>query len=154
MAEMIAVERRRPLADAQTALRGTDYQPTGEGKEPIRIDGTAFIRRMLEADIVAITETTARLKAARESADGQLRLQVREGDDLESDRRLWQADADAAEQVAERFAARLDEAAGELETVETAVVELGREFAGASALLAGAIDARAPPPRRPPQGAP
>jgi hypothetical protein len=36
----------------------------------------------------------------------------------------------------------------ELSGLETAIVELGRELAGASALIAGEIDAAAPPPVR------
>ena len=36
----------------------------------------------------------------------------------------------------------------ELSGLERAIVELGRELAGASALLAGEIDAAAPPPVR------
>lgn len=151
-ATMIAVERRRPLADAQTAIQGTEYRLSGEGADrpTIRIEGVAFIRRMLETDIAAVAATTARLQAAKASADGQLRLQTTEANDLETDRTKWQSDADSALRMAERFETRVTEAGAELAAVETAIVELGRELAGASALLVGTIDAQTPPPARAP----
>jgi len=149
-----AVERRRPLADAQTALRGGDYQFAGAGdaadRPTVRIEGVGFIRRMLEADIATITATTEKLKAAKKEADSQLELHKREAVDLDDDLAKWRSDAEAAARVADRFAARVAGAGTELAAVETAIVELGREFAGASALLVGAIDERAPPPVRPP----
>jgi len=157
-ATVVAVERRRPLADAQTALRGSDYQLAGSGdgadRPTIRIEGVAFIRRMLEADIAAITATTDKMKAAKTSADNQLQLQTQEAGDLDDDLTKWRSDAESAERVAERFEARVTDAGAELAAVETAIVELGRELAGASALLVGAIDERAPAPVRPPPAAP
>lgn len=155
IAEIVAVERRRPLADAQTAIRGSEYKLGGDADKgaTIRIDGIAFLRRMLESDIAAIASTRDRLRDARKSAESQLQLHLKEGQDLEADREAWQADADAAARVTERFADRLTEVGTELSAVETTVVELGRELAGASALLVDAIDSRAPPPRRPPAAA-
>jgi hypothetical protein len=155
-ATIVAVERRRPLADAQTALRGSDYQLAGEGADrpTIRIEGVAFIRRMLEADIAATTATTDKMKAAKASADKQLQLQTQEAGDLDDDLTKWRTDAESAERVAARFETRVTDAGTELAAVETAIVELGRELAGASALLVGAIDERAPAPVRPPPAAP
>jgi|694.fasta_scaffold26511_8 hypothetical protein len=155
-ATIVAVERRRPLADAQTALRGSDYQLAGEGADrpTIRIEGVAFIRRMLEADIAATTATTDKMKAAKASADNQLQLQTQEAGDLDDDLTKWRTDAESAERVAARFETRVTDAGTELAAVETAIVELGRELAGASALLVGAIDERAPAPVRPPPAAP
>jgi len=149
------VERRRPLADAQTALRGGDYQLAGDGADrpTIRIEGVGFIRRMLEADIATITATTEKMKAARKAADSQLALHAREAEDLDADLTKWRSDADSAADVSDRFEARLESARTELVAVETAIVELGRELAGASALLVGAIDERAPPPVRAPPAA-
>lgn len=109
---------------------------------------------MLETDIAAVAATTARLKAAKSSADGQLQLQTQEAQDLEADRAKWQSDAESAARTAERFASRVTEAGAELTAVETAIVELGRELAGASALLVGTIDAQAPPPAQPPAARP
>lgn len=158
IAKLVAVERRRPLADAQTAIQGTEYQPAetpdGNKAPTIRIEGVAFIRRMLETDIAAVAATTARLKAAKTSADDQLQLQTQEAQDLEADRTKWQSDAESAARTAERFASRVTEAGAELTAVETAIVELGRELAGASALLVGTIDAQAPPPAQPPAARP
>lgn len=157
IAKLVSVERRRPLADAQTAIQGTEYQPAEtDGQKPptIRIEGTAFIRRMLETDIAAVAATTARLKAAKTSADVQLQLQAKEAEDLEADRTKWQSDAETAVRTADRFASRVSEAGAELTAVETAIVELGRELAGASALLVGTIDAQAPAPGRPPLARP
>jgi hypothetical protein len=152
---LVTVERRRPLADAQTAIQGTEYRPAGAADEPtIRIEGVAFIRRMLETDIAAVVATTARLAAAKTSADAQLQLHTKEAEDLATDRTKWQSDAEAATGVAQRFEARVTEAADELTAVETAIVELGRELAGASALLVGTIDAQAPPPAQPPPARP
>ncbi|MEI6240275.1 MAG: hypothetical protein WCR51_07790 [Planctomycetia bacterium] len=157
-ATMVKVERRRKLADAQAAIQGTEYRPSGDGegenRPTIRIEGVAFIRRMLENDITAVAATTARLEAAKTSADNQLQLQTREAEDLESDRTKWQSDAESAARVAERFATRVSEAGAELTAAETAIVELGRELAGASALLVGTIDAKAPPPGQPPRARP
>ena len=155
-ATIVAVERRRPLADAQTALRGSDYQLAGEGADrpTIRIEGVAFIRRMLEADIAAIDAMTDKMKAAKASADNQLQLQTQEAGDLDDDLTKWRTDAESAERVAARFETRVTDAGTELAAVETAIVELGRELAGASALLVGAIDERAPAPVRPPPAAP
>jgi hypothetical protein len=155
-ASIVAVERRRPLADAQTALRGSDYQLAGDGADrpTIRIEGVAFIRRMLEADIAAIDAMTDKMKAAKASADNQLQLQTQEAGDLDDDLTKWRADAQSAERVRSRFETRVTDAGTELAAVETAIVELGRELAGASALLVGAIDERAPAPVRPPPAAP
>lgn len=157
-ATVVAVERRRPLADAQAALRGSDYQLVGAGdggdRPTIRIEGVAFIRRMLEADIAAIAATTAKMKAAKTSADSQLQLHTQEAGDLDADLTKWRSDAESAGRVAERFETRVADAGAELAAVETAIVELGRELAGASALLVGAIDERAPAPVRPPPAAP
>ncbi len=155
-ASIVAVERRRPLADAQTALRGSDYQLAGDGADrpTIRIEGVAFIRRMLEADIAAIDAMTDKMKAAKASADNQLQLQTQEAGDLDDDLTKWRADAQSAERVRARFETRVTDAGTELAAVETAIVELGRELAGASALLVGAIDERAPAPVRPPPAAP
>lgn len=155
--EIVAVERRRPLADAQTAIRGSDYRLAGEGdagdRPTIHIDGIAFVRRMLESDIASIVATIESLRTAKTSAENQLQLQAKEGADLDADREKWRTDAEAAARVSERFATRLAEAGTELTAVETAIVELGRELAGASALLGGSIDARAPPPVRRPSAA-
>ncbi len=155
-ATIVAVERRRPLADAQTALRGSDYQLAGDGADrpTIRIEGVAFIRRMLEADIAAINAMTDKMKAAKASADNQLQLQTQEAGDLDDDLAKWRTDAESAERVAARFETRVTDAGTELTAVETAIVELGRELAGASALLVGAIDERAPAPVLPPPAAP
>lgn len=157
-ASIVAVERRRPLADAQVALRGGDYQLAGSGdgadRPTIRIEGIGFLRRMLEADIATITATTEKMKAARTSADDQIRLHKQEAADLGADLVNWRSDADSAERMADRFEARVTEMSTGLATVETAIVELGRELAGASALLVGAIDQRAPPAVRPPPAAP
>jgi len=156
LATLVAVERRRPLADAQTALRGSDYQLTGAGGDQptIRIEGVAYIRRMLEADIAAINATTGKMKAAKTSADNQLLLHTQEAEDLDADLAKWRSDAESAGRVADRFKARVADAGAELAAIETAIVELGRELAGASALLVGAIDERAPAPVRPPPGSP
>ena len=109
---------------------------------------------MLEADIATITTITERMQAAKGSADAQLQLHVQEAADLDADLAKWRSDAESAGQVAERFEARVTDAGAELAAVETAIVELGRELAGASALLVGAIDERAPAPVRPPPAAP
>jgi len=153
-ADIVSVERRRPLADAQTSIRGSDYAVAdGEQRALIRTEGVAFLRRMLESDIAATQAMTDRLREAKSSADSQLQLQVREGQDLAADRTAWEADAEASVRVVERFEARLAEAGTDLAAVETAIVELGRELAGASALLVNAIDARSPPPSRRPAAA-
>lgn len=150
-ADIVSVERRRPLADPQTSIRGSDYAlADGEGRAAIRTEGVAYLRRILEADIAAIEAMRDRLKAAKESADRQLQLQVEEGKDLAADREKWAADAAASVRVVERFEAGLNEATTDLADAEDTIVELGRELAGASALLVGAIDARAPSPTRRP----
>jgi hypothetical protein len=156
VAALVGVERRRPLADAQTALRGSDYQLVGDGADrpTIRIDGVAFIRRMLEADIAAIATTTKKMEAAKAAAGAQLQLHTQEIEDLGSDLTKWRADAESAGRTAERFETRVTAARAELSDAETKIVELGRELAGASALLVGTIDERAPAPVRPPQAAP
>lgn len=150
--DIISVESRRPLADAQAVLRGGEHtlSPTdgnGEGAK-VQIEGIAFIRRMLDADIADIDAMTKRLQTAKSSADNQLGIHTKESEDLADDLRNWQADVEAAGQTAERFEKRVAKLAMELGGVESAVVELGRELDGASALLAGEIDLRAPPPVR------
>lgn len=157
VAAIMSVERRRPLTDAQTAIRGGDYQFVGPGdvadRPTVRIEGVVFIRRMLEADIASITATTEKMMAAKKTADSQLELHAREVRDLEDDLTKWRSDAKSAADVSDRFEARLAGAGTELTAVETAVVELGRELAGASAQLAAAVDERAPPPLQPPRPA-
>jgi len=158
VAEIIAVESRRPLTDAQTALRGSDYEfaatADNADRPTVQIEGITFVRRMLEADIESIGGMIERLRSAKASADNQLRLQVKEGEDLTSDRTQWQADAEAAAEMAERFEKRVGQLGEQLSGVESEIVELGRELAGASALLVGAIDRVAPPPVRRPAAAP
>lgn len=152
IADIVSVEERRPLADAQAVLRGGEHAlpPTGGDGEgaKVQIDGVAFIRRMLDADIADIKAMTKRLQTANSSADNQLSIHTKESEDLADDLRNWQADVKAAGQTAERFEKRVAKLAAELGGVESAVVELGRELDGASALLAGEIDRRAPPPVR------
>ena len=150
--DIISVESRRPLADAQAVLRGGEHtlSPTdgnGAGAK-VQIEGIAFIRRMLDADIADIDAMTKRLQTAKSSADNQLGIHTKESEELADDLRSWQADVEAAGQTAERFEKRVAKLATELSGVESAVVELGRELDGASALLAGEIDLRAPPPAR------
>ena len=152
IADIVSVEERRPLADAQAVLRGGEYAlpPTdgdGEGAK-VQIDGVAFVRRMLDADIADIDAMTKRLETAKASADNQLGIHTKESEDLADDLRNWQADVEAAGQTAERFEKRVTKLAAELGGVESAIVELGRELDGASALLAGEIDRAAPPPVR------
>jgi len=157
-ADILSVESRRPLTDAQTALRGSDYEfaATAENADrpKVQIEGIAFIRRMLEADITSISGMIDRMRAAKASADNQLRLHLKEAEDLAADRTEWQADAEAAATTADRFEKRVDELGTELSGVESEIVELGRELAGASSLLVGAIDRAAPPPVRRPVATP
>jgi len=158
VADIISVESRRPLTDAQTALRGTDYEfaatADNADRPTVQIEGITFVRRMLEADIESIGGMIERMQSAKASADNQLRLQVKEGEDLASDRTQWQADAEAAAEMSDRFEKRVGELGEQLSGVESEIVELGRELAGASALLVGAIDRVAPPPGRRPAAAP
>lgn len=158
VATLVGVERRRPLTDGQTALRGSNYELAGPNdgakRPPIRIDGIAFIRKMLQADIATITASTEKMEAAKATAGVQLQLHTQEIDDLGVDLTKWQADAASAGRTAQRFETRVTEARDELSKAETDIVELGRELAGASALLVGAIDERAPAPVRPPPAAP
>jgi hypothetical protein len=157
-ADILSVESRRPLTDAQTALRGSDYEfaATAENADrpKVQIEGIAFIRRMLEADITSISGMIDRMRAAKASADNQLRLHLKEAEDLAADRTEWQADAEAAATTADRFEKRVGELGTELSGVESEIVELGRELAGASSLLVGAIDRAAPPPVRRPVATP
>lgn len=150
VAEIVSVEERRPLADPLTALRGGEHAlPSPEGNGPgakIQIEGSGFVRRMLDADIAAIGAMTDRLKAAKTSADNQLGIHAKEAEDLNGDLANWQADAEAAGQTAERFEKRVTDLVAELGGVESAIVELGRELAGASALLTKEIDLAAPAP--------
>jgi hypothetical protein len=148
IATITSVEVRRSLADAQTAIRGGEYEfrgPEGEGQRPkIHIEGIAFIRRMLEDDIKAIGEMAARLEAAKKSADSQHDVHRKEADELKADLVDWQADVAAAAQTTERFDRRLADVTQELNQVETAIVELGRELDGVSTVLSKRIDEVAP----------
>ena len=156
--EILAVEYRRPLSHGQTALRGGEHEyesvgQAGDGEQKaqgkVRIEGVDAIRRMLDADIAATEKMTAQLRAAKANAEGQLGLHSKEADDLTSDLKNWQADATAAERTADRFEKRVAELAAALGGAETAIVELGRELDGASAMLFQKIDRAAPaPPRR------
>lgn len=56
----------------------------------------------------------------------------------------WQADVAAAAQTTERFDRRLADVTQELNLVETAIVELGRELDGVSTVLSKRIDEVAP----------
>ena len=138
------VEFKKPYSGEHT-LSPTDGNGAGA---KVQIEGIAFIRRMLDADIADIDAMTKRLQTAKSSADNQLGIHTKESEELADDLRSWQADVEAAGQTAERFEKRVAKLATELSGVESAVVELGRELDGASALLAGEIDLRAPPPAR------
>lgn len=142
--EIVAVESRRPLVDPLMAIRGGEH----EGDAKVQTEGLLFMRRMLEADIEDIQAMRERLNTAKATTESQLAIHKKEADDLGDDLKNWQADAGAAEQTATKFDRRVQELGTELSGLETAIVELGRELAGASALLAGEIDAAAPPPGR------
>jgi hypothetical protein len=148
-----SVEMRRPLADAQTAIRGGEYEfqaAAGDDQRPkVHIEGIAFIRRMLEDDIRAIDDMADRLKAARANAESQLKVHQAEADDMQSDIAEWKADVAAASQTTDRFDRRLADVTLELKNVETAIVELGRELDGVSTVLATRIDEVAPAGRTP-----
>jgi len=142
--DIVAVESRRPLVDPLMAIRGGEHA----GDATVQTEGLSFMRRMLEGDIVDILAMTERLKQAKTTTQSQLAIHKKEADDLGDDLRNWEADARAAEQTATKFERRVAELGTELSGLETAIVELGRELAGASALLAGEIDAATPPPGR------
>jgi hypothetical protein len=142
--EIVAVESRRPLVDPLMAIRGGEH----EGDAKVQTEGLLFMRRMLEADIEDIHAMRERLNTAKATTESQLAIHKKEADDLGDDLKNWQADAGAAEQTATKFDRRVQELGTELSGLETAIVELGRELAGASALIAGEIDAAAPPPVR------
>lgn len=142
--DIVAVESRRPLVDPLMAIRGGEH----EGDAKVQTEGILFMRRMLEADIEDIQAMRERLNTAKATAESQLAIHKKEADDLDDDLKNWQADAEAAEQTATKFDRRVAELGTKLSGLETAIVELGRELAGASALLAGEIDAAAPPPGR------
>ena len=147
--DIVAVESRRPLVDPLTAIRGGEHAMAGgDGAAKVQTEGLLFMRRMLDSDIVDIVAMTERLKTAKTTTESQLGIHAREVDDLGDDLKNWQADAQAAEQTAKKFEQRVAKLGTELSGLETAIVELGRELAGASALIAGEIDAAAPPPVR------
>jgi hypothetical protein len=142
--DIVAVESRRPLVDPLMAIRGGEH----EGDAKVQTEGLLFMRRMLETDIEDIQAMRERLNTAKTTTESQLAIHKKEADDLSDDLKNWQADAEAAEQTATKFDRRVEKLGTELSGLETAIVELGRELAGASALLAGEIDAAAPPPGR------
>jgi hypothetical protein len=155
--KIVFIEYRRPLKHGQTALRGGEheFEVAGQGgaddqKAPgkVRIEGTDFIRRMLQADIAATEKMTAQLKAAKANAEGQVGIHSREADELVDDLKNWQADAKAAERTSDRFDKRVAELSAKLDGTETSIVELGRELDGASAMIFRKIDREAPPPPR------
>ncbi len=146
--DIVAVESRRPLVDPLMAIRGGEHAGGVDGGGTVQTEGLLFMRRMLESDIVDILAMTERLKAAKTTTESQLGIHSREAGDLGDDLKNWQADAQAAEETATKFERRVAQLGTELSGLETAIVELGRELAGASALLVGEIDAAAPPPAR------
>lgn len=152
--DIVAVESRRPLVDPLMAIRGGEHEGEAnrggerEGKAKVQTEGLLFMRRMLESDIVDTLAMTERLKQAKTTTESQLGIQKKEADDLGDDLKDWEADAEAAEQTATKFDRRVAELGTKLTGLERAIVELGRELAGSSALLAGEIDAAAPPPGR------
>jgi hypothetical protein len=145
--EIVAVESRRPLVDPLMAIRGGEHVGV-DGGGTVQTEGLLFMRRMLDGDIAEILAMTERLKAAKTTTAGQLGIHAREAADLGDDLKNWQLDAEAAAQTATKFERRVSSLGTELSGLERAIVELGRELAGASALLAAKIDTAAPPPPR------
>lgn len=145
--EIVAVESRRPLVDPLMAIRGGEHVGV-DGGGTVQTEGLLFMRRMLDGDIAEILAMTERLKAAKTTTEGQIGIHARESAELGDDLKNWQLDAEAAEQTATKFDRRVADLGTELSGLERAIVELGRELAGASALLAGEIDAAAPAPAR------
>ncbi len=152
--KILKVIDRRPLADAFTALLGGTI---AGGREGMRADGIAALRRTLEAEIVALEQATERLASAEQNVTGQQARFDEERQALQADLEQWTADVTAAEQTANAFEQRLKRLAGELTAAVQAIGRLGGELTAGMNRLAAEIDRRAPPPARggslPPAGA-
>lgn len=139
--KILRVVDRRPLADAATSLLGG---PIADGGEGPRADGLAALRRMLEDEIVALEQATARLASSQQNVVGQRARFEEDRLTLEADLREWQLDVTAAEASSRAFADRLDRVSGDLTAALRAIGLLGRELTAGAGRLAAEIDRRAP----------
>jgi len=139
---------RRPLSDGNVALRGAGVQNSDGRPLSIDVNGLVVIRRILEEEKRAIDSSIDQLRNAKESTESEIGLRREEAGELRDDLGHWETDVAESLRVADAFAGRLAAARRDLAGMETAIVELGREFTGGTAALVEAIDQSAPPPTR------
>jgi hypothetical protein len=150
IATITSVIFRRPLADANVALRGAGQHQADGRPLPLEVNGLVVMRRILEEDKRSIDSSIGQLQAAKESTDKEIALRKTEQSDLEDDIGHWRTDVDAASRTAGAFLARLGSVRQQLSASEQAIGALGRDFNAAVDTLTRSIDQSAPAPVRPP----
>lgn len=141
---------RRPLADANVALRGAGQHQADGRPLPLEVNGLVVMRRILEEDKRSIDSSIGQLRAAKASTEKEIALRQSERSDLQDDIGHWRLDVDAAQRAAEAFESQLASVRGQLSDSEGAIGTLGREFNAVIDTLTRSIDQSAPAPSRPP----
>lgn len=147
--EIIKVVYRRPLSDAFTALRGSDIYLAGDDEKKIRADGMIVLRKILIDEISAMKQAIAQLQSSEANTKNQLAVFTTEKQRLTDDLAKWQQDTDAAGATAVAFQKRVDISQQSLDTVQVAVVSLGKELTETINQLVTEINRQAPAPIQP-----
>lgn len=150
IATITSVIFRRPLADANVALRGAGQHQADGRPLPLEVNGLVVMRRILEEDKRSIDSSIGQLQAAKASTEKEIALRQSEQSDLQDDIGHWRIDVDAAQRAAEAFESQLASVRGRLSESEGAIGTLGREFNAVIDTLTRSIDQSAPAPSRPP----
>jgi hypothetical protein len=150
IATITSVIFRRPLADANVALRGAGQHQADGRPLPLEVNGLVVMRRILEEDKRSIDSSIGQLRAAKASTEKEIALRQSEQSDLQDDIGHWRLDVDAAQRAAGAFESQLASIRRQLSDSEGAIGTLGREFNAAIDTLTRSIDQSAPAPSRPP----
>lgn len=141
---ILRVFHRRPLTDAATALYGGRIETAAAG---ILADGLTGLVRRLRLELAELERSEERLRQARATAEDDRARTADLGQQLAADLESWRKDAQAATQLADAFARRLEETRAERGAAEERIVTLGRELRAAFGRLAAEIDRVAPAAR-------
>ena len=107
------------------------------------------LRKILIDEISAMKQAIAQLQSSEANTKNQLAVFTTEKQRLTDDLAKWQQDTDAAGATAVAFQKRVDISQQSLDTVQVAVVSLGKELTETINQLVTEINRQAPAPIQP-----
>jgi hypothetical protein len=132
---------RRRLLDGQTRIHGSALPVDGE----ILAEGVVATRLALEREKRALEQAQARLAEGLDKAEAELQLLQGQAGVFQADLDQWTRDAEAARELADRFAKEVEATHDRLRRTEARIVALGRELVDEVGAAVREIDAAAPP---------